>query len=229
MAGVDLSGRTRGRTALAWLVGAPGEQPQLSDTPREHGFTQKHGDRNLIDALLDRSPTAIALDAPLELPHPVECTEGDCAVCFPESGGSPSYSCRELERRQPWIALSPGMKGPMPSVLLAGISFRAIYLRRALQRHGLRVIETWPMGVYLAPQATGSTTAPTLDNAARRAILAKVVAGLSGPDADGWSTDQLDAVGAAYAGWCWAEGTAHAVTGLEGEGEIWVPGLSAAA
>lgn len=231
VAGVDVSGRTVGRTALAWLAGLPGGQPRLRDRPREEGLNRTHGDRNLIDALSEGRPQVVALDAPLALPHPVTCVEPSCGICFPASGPAPSYGRRQLEEPKRWRELSPGMKGPMPSAMIAAIGYRAIYLRRAIQREGFAVIETWPMGVYrmLAPEPVGSTSAPTLDDAARRAILAKVVAGLDGSEAGAWSRDQLDAVAAAYAAWCWAENTAHAVTGLAGEGEIWVPTASAAA
>jgi len=230
VAGVDLSGRTRGpagsRTALAWLNGDSAGRPTLTEAPRLDGFQGKLGDANLINALVDRRPAAVALDAPLELPHPVRCTDSNCPRCFPATGAPASYSTRELELVARWRDLSPTMKPPMPMVMVAGIAFRAIYLRRALRRAGLSVIETWPMGVYRTLQKRAGNDGPveSLDQRARRALLESAITGLDALATDA-STDELDSVAAAYAAWAHAGRQAREVkvAGFEDEGTIHLP------
>jgi predicted nuclease with RNAse H fold len=192
--------------------------------PLATGLQGKNGDRNLAQALVDGRPTATALDAPLHLPHAVQCETKDCERCFPDHGEPASYSTRELERVGGWRDLSATMRGPMPMVMVAGIAFRAIYLARVLDRQGISVIETWPMGVYRAlEKRAGDQTAKSLDADARRSLLETAVEGLSTLPAD-VSTDQLDAIAAAYAAWAYATGQALSIPHNPGdEGAIWMP------
>ncbi len=227
VAGVDLSGRTvssGSRTALAWLTGNRGNRPRLSGVPLATGLQGKNGDRNLARALVDGRPIATALDAPLQLPHAVQCKKQECERCFPNHGDPASYSTRELERVGGWRDLSSTMRGPMPMVMVAGIAFRAIYLARVLDRHKINVIETWPMGVYRAlEKRAGHHTAKSLDANARRSLLETTVDGLSTLPAD-VSPDQLDAIAAAYAAWAYATGQALSIPHAPGdEGAIWMP------
>jgi predicted nuclease with RNAse H fold len=225
VAGIDVSGRTTGRTALAWLRGRPGERPVLSDPPREKGLRGAKGDRNLVAALVEQGPVVVALDAPLALPHPVVCRDSGCPTCFPGAGDDPIYTMRQLERADRWLEIST-MKGPMPMVMISGIAFRAIYLRRALERKGLAVIETWPMGVYrVLERRDGREGATALSIEARKELLALAVDGAGtvlGADA---SPDQVDAVAAALAAWSYESQAALSVSvaGSEDEGEIWLP------
>jgi predicted nuclease with RNAse H fold len=209
-AGIDLSGRTTGTTAVAWVGGAP-DLVDIVAGPQLRGRT---GDAEIARLLAARRPDVVAIDAPLSLPHAVTCTDPDCADCFPVDGVAPSYGSREIDGARPWANVGHSHKPPMPMVMIAGIAFRAIYLRRLLAP--LPVIETWPMGVYraLAPAAGGDT-----GDAWRRSALASVVGGakrLRG-------TDRLDAVAAAYAAWCYLTGRATEVVAREDEGSIWLP------
>jgi predicted nuclease with RNAse H fold len=226
VAGVDVSGRSVGKTALAWLTGTSARMPTLVERPRDYGLNKKNGDDNLVRLITERAPVVVALDAPLGLPHPVTCRDPECIECFPSSGEAARYGRRRLEEPHRWTQLVPGMKGPMPSVMISAIAFRAIYLRRSLERHSIRVIETWPMGVYriLSRQDQHSAVAGGLGDDARAAILAAHVGGLDAAQASSRSRDSLDAIAAAYAAWCWASDRAHAVRSeLIDEGEIWVP------
>jgi predicted nuclease with RNAse H fold len=225
VAGVDLSGRRVGKTALAWLDGD--SHPSLKEPPVDAGLRGDNGDRRLVDLIVDREPAVVALDAPLELPHAVTCRDPSCSVCFPSDGGAPSYGSRTLEG-EGWRALMPGVKGPMPMVMVAGIAFRGIYLRRRLERLGFRVAETWPMGVYrVLERAESATHFGSLDAAARLALLSRVVNGTELIDVEDDSRDQADAVAAAYAAWCVSTGNAEALQldGSEDEGAIWLPAL----
>jgi predicted nuclease with RNAse H fold len=192
--------------------------------PLATGLQGKNGDQNLARALVEGRPTATALDAPLQLPHAVQCEKKDCERCFPEDGEPASYSTRELERVARWRDLSETMRGPMPMVMVAAIAFRAIHLARVLDRQGISVIETWPMAVYRAlEKRAGHHTAKSLDADARRSLLETAVDGLSTLPAD-VSTDQLDAIAAAYAAWAYATGQALSIPRHPGdEGAIWMP------
>jgi predicted nuclease with RNAse H fold len=120
----------------------------------------------------------------------------------------------------------PGVKGPMPTVMVAAIAFRGIYLRRRLERSGLRVIETWPMGVYRALEKRASRGHErSLSVATRVGLLAEVISGTALIDVSDDSRHQADAVAAAYAAWCFATGDAEPLQleNLQGEGAIWLP------
>lgn len=223
-AGVDLSGRTKGTTALAILEGTG--RPRLVSPPRESGLRGKSGDQTLVAAVVDARPDLIALDAPLQLPHSVTCRDQDCARCFPDHDHVPAYGTRQLERVESWRDVSATMKPPMPMVMIAAIAFRAIYLRRALEREELRVIETWPMGVYRVLQASSGgdfDARKPLPGLTRQELLSEAVDGIE--QVDTTSVDALDAAAAAYAAWCKVTGAAKRifVGEFEDEGEIWIP------
>lgn len=212
VAGVDLSGRTTGVTALAWLDGTRLEYVEADRALRR--------DADLADRIRARRPDLVAIDAPLTLPHAVVCNDDACVVCFAPDGGAPLPGSRTLDRAPAWLAAGHPEKPPMPSAMLAAIAYRAIYVARRLR--GIETIETWPMGVYRAlARAAGDTTTDTGD-AWRHRLLARVVAGIDGVE----GTDRLDAVAAAYAAWCKLTGRAVAVTGDLDEGAIWVPAVT---
>lgn len=52
-AGIDLSGRTTGETAIAWLTGEPGGRPSLTNLPSTRGLRGQHGDARLSEMILD--------------------------------------------------------------------------------------------------------------------------------------------------------------------------------
>lgn len=224
-AGVDLSGRWKGTTALAIVEGRP--RPRLVAPPRERGLRGKSGDQTLLSALVDASPDLVALDAPLQLPHLVTCRDQDCARCFPDDD-VPAYGTRQLERAESWRGISATMKSPMPMVMIAAIAFRAIYLRWALRRQGLCAIETWPTGVYRVLQARrggGFDAKKPIPGHMRHELLAHAIDGMEHLDPATTSDDALDATAAAYASWCKAADAAKRifVGEFEDEGEIWVP------
>jgi predicted nuclease with RNAse H fold len=207
-AGIDLSGRTTGTTAVAWVEG---ERPRLVEVVADRGLRD---DAQLVSRCLDRDPDVIAIDAPLSLPHAVTCSNPDCPRCLAPDA---RYGSRAVDGRKAWAAVGHVEKAPMPTVMLAGIAFRAIYLRRLLERAGAQVIETWPMGTYRAvARADGVTDGDTGDSWRRR-LLAARVGGLEGLE-DG--TDRLDAVAAAYAGWCRLTGRGTAARAEDDE--IWI-------
>ena len=200
-AGIDLSGRTKGTTALAWVEGDP---PRVVEVVADRGLREND---ELARRCLERAPEVVAIDAPLSLPHVVTCTKRDCPRCAPDA----RYGSREVDGKSAWAKIGHVEKPPMPTVMLAAIAFRAIHLRRLLQPRA-HVIETWPMGTYRA-LARGEPHGDTGDDWRRRLLeaLGLVVEG---------STDRLDAVAAAYAGWRWLNGSA-ALVEADGD-EIWI-------
>lgn len=221
-AGIDLSGRTTGTTAIAWLEAGRGK-PWLTAIISE-GLRGTNGDRRILEAIQARPAEVVALDAPLELPHAVSCRKPRCRSCFPADGSVPSYGRRAIDGPDAWAAIGHTEKAPMPTVMLAGIAFRAIYLRRLLKREGFRVIETWPMGVYrLLARGRERGSGGPLDGAARRELLAEGMDRLDEVAGARPSVDELDAVAAAYAGWSYLTGRARVVAGPRDEGEIVIP------
>jgi predicted nuclease with RNAse H fold len=226
-AGIDLSGRTTGTTAIAWLEGAP-PRPGLVDLIAGGWLSGGRGDGRILRELADRRPAVVAIDAPLTLPHAVTCTLEDCELCFPADDVAPFYGSRWLDRAEAWKATGHEQKPPMPTVMVAGIAFRAIYLARLLRRAGLEVVETWPMGVYRVLARRLRVTEDDTGDDWRQRLLGSCVdrvdrAVHDGPP--GQRTDRLDAVAAAYAAWSRLHDAAHAVESDRdpGEGAIWVP------
>lgn len=161
VAGIDLSGRTTGTTALAWLAGATSCERPVLDRPvvAERGPRGAGGDERIVSLLMDARPDVVAIDAPLYLPHAIVCRDGSCGRCFPSEGAYPSYTTRKLERKERWSD-PPTARPPMPMVMVAGIAFRAIFLRRLLEREDIQVIETWPAGVLRRVQDAPGRASP---------------------------------------------------------------------
>jgi predicted nuclease with RNAse H fold len=203
VAGIDLSGRTTGTTALALLAGtASGGRPCLEQPVVTKGLRGAKGDERIVGLLVDARPDVVAIDAPLHLPHAVRCRDEGCPRCFASGGVYSSYTTRMLERKERWEG--PTTRAPMPMVMVAGIAFRAIFLRRLLEREGIRVIETWPAGVFRQMQGAPGRSS-RLDAATRARLL------LGGVDDPGrrlqqpdLSLDVADAVAAALAAYAFA-------------------------
>ncbi|MDQ3647614.1 MAG: hypothetical protein M3433_03330 [Actinomycetota bacterium] len=147
-AGVDLSGRTVGTTATAWLEGERPERPHVVEVKAGRDLRGNRGDHSVVSALIERRPKVVAVDAPLSLPHTVTCTDSRCDICFPETEVAPAYGSRAIDLSEEWRKRGHEEKPPMATAMVAGIAFRAMYLRRLLQKRGLSVVETWPMRVY---------------------------------------------------------------------------------
>jgi predicted nuclease with RNAse H fold len=226
--GIDLSGRRVGTTAVAWVAGDPGVgRPQVQRVEAGSRFRGDRGDAEIRDALGDAG--VVAIDAPLSLPHAITCEKDDCEECFPAGGMAPSYGRRdELDGPPAWAAVGHADKPPMPTVMLAGIAFRGIYLARLLRRAGAKVIEVWPMGAYRAlARSLESPPADHTDDGWRRALLSERLDALDGRcrPGDANERDRLDAVAAAYVGWCWLTDRARPVPAdapRDGEA-IWIP------
>jgi predicted nuclease with RNAse H fold len=231
--GIDLSGRSTGMTAAAVLEGRRYDRPRLT-TWEDHALNGRRGDSRLVEFARQTRSDWIAIDAPLTLPHTVMCQDDGCSRCFPTDDVAPSYGSRALDGRAVWVARGYETKAPMPTAMIAALAFRGIYLTRLFRRHGFeRVIETWPMGVYRAlERAGGSRVASKTDDVWRRRQLQTVLDGVPGHRSAGkLSRDALDAVAAAYAAWCRAEGRAERIAApdAEDEGEIWIPRAAVAA
>lgn len=179
--GIDLSGLTygaKGRTVAAHLyLETPLRLGEPLVVPR-----RIKGDRILVDWIEERRPKVVAIDAPLSLPHSILCVGADCPRC---ELGAASYLERDVDRE----ARRQG--GGMPTVMLAAIAFRGIYLARKLRERGYEVIETYPRASLRALGAAGSSKR---DPAGVAAALARRVEGVATSD-----PDELDAIAAALA------------------------------
>ena len=203
-AGIDLWGALRAPQP-SQSVGGLQPDAGLLDLVAGPELRSDDGDARIVQLLLRRRPGVVAIDAPLTLPHAVTCSDPECSICFATDGRAPSYGSRALDRAEAWAEVGHTERPPMPMVMVAGIALRALYLRRLLERAGLTVIETWPMGVYRVLARSAGPAASDTNDAWRRGLLAERVAGLQRVDAGnlkGPMTDRLDAVAAAYAGWC---------------------------
>jgi len=231
VAGIDLSGRTTGTTALAWLAAEASCKRPVLDRPvvAERGLRGAGGDERIVSLVVDARPDVVAIDAPLHLPHAIICRDEDCERCFPPDGAYPSYTTRMLERKERWSD-RPTTRPPMPTVMVAGIAFRAIFLRRLLEREGIRVIETWPAGVLRRMRGAPGHASP-LDAVTRARLLLGCVDDpgqqLQQPDLP---LDALDAVAAALAAWAYATDWFHPVEddGWLDEGAIILPQVARA-
>lgn len=232
VAGIDLSGRTTGITALAWLSGEATAGRPILERPvvADRSLRGDDGDHRIAGLLIQAHPDVVAIDAPLRLPHAVTCQDVDCARCFPPKGFYLSYTTRMLERGAHWPGASRALP-PMPTVMVAGIAFRAVFLRRLLEREGIQVIETWPTGIYRRIAGDDGASSSRLDAAARaRLLLGRVddpAHQLVNPDV---SLDALDGVAAALAAWAYSTGRADQIEdrGWLDEGAIVLPRVTPA-
>jgi predicted nuclease with RNAse H fold len=228
VAGIDLSGRTTGTTALAWLAGTASQERPVLDRPVvAGGLRGAGGDQRIVSLLVDARPDVVAIDAPLRLPHAVICRDEGCGRCFPLSSAYPSYTTRLLERKERW---DPPMTRPMPMVMVAAIAFRGIFLKRLLEREDIRVIETWPAGAFRRIQGVDEPASSRLDAATRARLVLKCVDDPGQQlQQQGLPLDVLDAVAAALAAWGDATGRSHRVEvdGWLDEGSIVLPQVAA--
>ena len=191
VAGIDLSGvsgGTHGRTALACIaLETPLRLVGQFIVPRG-----TKGDRIFLAWIEERQPRIVAIDAPLSLPHSVICEEAGCPRCEP---GAASYLGRDVDRL---------VKG-MPTVMLAAIAFRGIYLARILRSRSYEVIETYPAGSYAAMGISRNDLANGLP--------------ITGYDLGSFSStipDEVDAVCAALAAVSQVTGKGSLVHGRDG-------------
>jgi len=225
-AGIDLGGRTTGTTAIAWVDGR--DTPRVLEVRADRSLRGDRGDFEIRRSL--GSPEVVAIDAPLSLPHAVLCSDDGCPECFPNGDTAPSYGTRSpLDSAAAWKEVEHVEKPPMPTVMIAGIAFRAIYLARLLRRRRLEVIEVWPMGAYRA-LARADKSGPSAEeggDAWRRGLLEERLDGVSEaiPHGEGAERDRLDSIAAAYVGWLWLRSEARSVPpeARPDAEAIWIP------
>jgi predicted nuclease with RNAse H fold len=217
--GLDLAGKTTDRTVMAVATSPAGGRPSfdlVSRTADGHRLPDVSG---LADMLSGYSPDLVAIDAPLSLPHQVVCADGACRRCFGEEADG-SYTQRAADRADHWTEIGHVEKPPMPTVMLAGVAFRAIYLNRLLAARDVAVIETWPTGVL---RALGAAAAPRKREEGAYVVWARAALDGAGFEVPALTrtTDEVDAVAAAVAAW---EHVAGRTVGVgDDEGRIWVP------
>ena len=132
--GIDLSGLsrgTKGQTALAEIAIEPSARQR--DT-RLFAREEAEADANIVAWVIARRPAAVAIDAPLSLPHRATCPIDPCQRC-----DAPDASClaRDVDR----------IVCGMSTVMLAAIAFRGMWLAKVLRRKGVHVVETYPAQV----------------------------------------------------------------------------------
>ena len=189
--GIDLSGlsrATKGRTVAAQV--ALEDPLRLVELIRIRPGVR--GDFDLLAWIRDSSPSVVGIDASLSLPHSVTCQADECERCLP---GQASYLGRDVDR----------MVGGMPTVMLAAIAFRGIYLARQLRTAGTRVIEVYPGAAYSAWGILDRSVASIANHL--ESLLGRF----------DWATrDDLDAVCAAVITARDAEGSSLIVAGNDG-------------
>jgi len=163
---------------------------------------QQAGDVALVEWVDARAPRAVAIDAPLSLPHSLMCEVTGCPRC---EVGYAHYLTRDVDRAA----------GGISTANLGPIAFRGIYLSRLLRRRGHQVIECYPAAAFraLSPKVAGLLEKQTL--------LATLVANAAW-DGPGRVADQVDALAAAIVAAEWVAGRARRALGEDGE--LWLPG-----
>jgi predicted nuclease with RNAse H fold len=204
VAGIDVGGKTTGRTSVAIAEGAPGGIPTvriLRHDADSEPLARRAGVRTLARTIGAAGARTVAVDAPLSLPHPLTCTDPACRRCWPADGTDADYSSRPADRAALWTGAGHAVS-PMPTAMLGAITFRGVYLRRALERAGLAVVETWPRGVLasLEPDAAALPSSSADEGAYLTAATERLGAHLDLGD-DLVTAHDIDAAACALAGW----------------------------
>jgi len=113
--GVDLAGSPRNWTGLCHLDELLGCE-----------VAKVHGDEEIVDFIVERSPSIVAIDAPLTLPR-----------------GDRAGSMRECDRALRRMGLRPL---PLTLRSMRLLTMRGIRLRERLEDLGFKVIEVFPTG-----------------------------------------------------------------------------------
>lgn len=230
VAGIDLAAG-RGVTAVALLAGEEGAaRPRvLAPLPQPTAM-----DDAIIAALCPHMPCVIAIDAPLSLP-----ASAHAAIAGIPLPAEEYIYTRAAERDPLWRSI--GVR-PLPVSFLGGLTLRALVLAVKLRAAfpATQIIEVFPMATLrrlaqvceISPGMTETEhpTSPALQpkrrkttpeaRAAAHRALARVVdlPPMEMPPGADW----LDAVAAAWTGWCFLHG-AYDALGKADEGQIIVP------
>ena len=203
--GIDLTSSSKRASAYAVLD----DQAKLHDV----GLV---GEDVEIVALAQRwRPRYVAIDAPISLPRGLCCLDESCD-CAPVSGDGLKAAERELFRR------GVGLYATTKRSMIKAMVYRAMELRRSLERVGFSVVEIYP---YASKVQLFGKPVPKKTTAAGRQWLRERLEGLVpglGEREGRLSHDELDAVVAAYTAYLHGRGLAEEVGDPE-EGMIVVP------
>ena len=175
--GLDPSGSERRRSGIA----------TLDDRLNTDSWVVKT-DAEIIQAVEERRPDVVAIDAPLSLPKGRCCADPTCSCAEHGIVRSADRAVSRMGYRPFWTLL--------PSMV--NLTLRCIRLRETLEEQGFRVIEVYP-----------GAAQDRLGIPRKQKGLDALLEGLSGLGiqfAYGGRTpvhDELDAVTAAYVGLCW--------------------------
>lgn len=204
VAGIDVGGKTTGRTSAAVATGDGDGAPTvriLRHDAEGQPLPRRAGVRRLALAVGATGARTVAVDAPLSLPHALTCEDPGCPRCFGGDGGDADYASRPADRAAVWTAAGY-TASPMPTAMLGAITFRGIYLRRALERAGMSVVETWPRGVFLSlDPASEPLPSSSRDPAAYVVAASERLRRHLDLDGELTSPDDVDAVACALAAW----------------------------
>lgn len=193
--GIDLTGSERRPTGVAFLAGTRAETTLLS------------ADKEIEEAVLRYKPDVVSIDSPLGLPRGRCCTKDSCSC---RVHGILRECERVLWRRgvRVYPCLLPSMQG---------LTSRGIRIAARLRARGIAVIESYP-GAAQDIMRIPRKRASLLDLANGLTAF-----GVSLPEKDGITHDELDAVTAAIVGLFFWSGRFEAL-GHEDEEHLIVPG-----
>lgn len=195
--GLDLAGSPTRTTGFCLLEG-----------PHRTRTLALQGDEEVLARTLEARAGVVSIDAPLSLPR------GRASLDIP---GPPHFRACDLELRRLGIPFFPLTLGPMRL-----LTARGIRLKRALERQGITVLESYPGGVQ------DMVGLPRKGGGARRLQRALLREGFRGDvERIDITHDELDAVACAWVGRLYLQGRAWLIGDRE-EGTIALPPLSLA-
>ena len=217
--GIDLGGAASPTTGMVLLVGT--QTPTVDEVPRVRGMQAAKAEAELRLQINELRPNTIAIDAPLQLPPCLTCSDA-CAGPGPdtcespmarwvwEQGGNPTSQrpCELLIRE-------PGFH-PLPTMQVGVLTARAIGLVRTLRRTGWvqsnerpqGIIEVYPRGTLhrlgvadSQLRTRGPEEKPEDFRHRVLSALGSTVEGLANWSDELRNPHSFDALIAAYTGW----------------------------
>jgi predicted nuclease with RNAse H fold len=190
----------------------------LDDQGRLHDLGLVREDDDILALASRWRPRYLAIDAPLSLPEGMCCLE-ECCPCAPASPDGLKAAERALLKE------GIGLFRTTKRSIIKAMVYRAIGLRRALEKERYAVMEVYP---YASKVRLFGRPIPKKTTKAGRQWLRQRLEGLvPGLREHGrpLSHDELDAIVAAYTAYLHGQGQAEAVGDPE-EGVIYVPKTS---